>query len=74
MNKFQKIATRLARHEVMMVNFATPYEGCENFGFRQYKNQVMTKFRKEKWQYPKIIEYKNNYIQWDRSFYLLDEL
>ena len=60
MNKFQKIAVRLARHEVMMSE--------DYLMFREYKNQVMKKFRKEKWKYPNIIEYKNYYIEWDITF------
>lgn len=60
MNRFQKVATRLARHEVMMSE--------DEFMFRKYKNQVMKKFRKEKWKYPNIIEYKNDYIEWDITF------
>lgn len=71
MNKFQKIATRLAMHEVVMMDLATPYDGCENFGFRQYKNQVMKKFRNEKWKYPNVIKYKNDYIQWDIAHYFI---
>lgn len=57
MNKFQKIATRLAKHEVMM-------SGDESM-FRECKNQTMEKFREEKWKYPNIIRYKNSYIEWD---------
>ncbi|SCI50832.1 Uncharacterised protein [uncultured Clostridium sp.] len=60
MNKFQKIATRLAKHEVVMSG--------DEFLFRYYKNQIMKKFRKEKWKYPNIIEYKNFFIKWDITF------
>lgn len=55
MNKFQRIAIRLARHEVMASG--------DDFMLKEYKNYFMQKFKKEKWNYPNIIKYKNDYIE-----------
>lgn len=60
MNKFQKIAIRLAKHEVMATG--------DDFMLIEYKNHFMKKFKREKWKYPNIIKYKNDYIEWDMNY------
>ena len=50
MNKFQKIATQMAKDDVKKDN---------GFGFRELKNVYYNRFKKDKYPILKALEYKN---------------
>lgn len=56
MNKFQKVASKLAKKESK--------EEMKKENFRLYKNEWMKKFKNQGWNYPNILKYKNDYISW----------